>query len=85
MRRVAAVATLVLLAGAPACAHPSHFGVPPAYPAYGPAPYAAVPRHWSGGGHHHHAAPRHHHHGGGHGASHHGHHRPHHNHGHHRH
>ena len=45
MRRVTVVAALVLLAGAPACAHPSHFGAPSAYPAYGPAPYLAVPRH----------------------------------------
>ena len=43
MRRVAAVAALVLLAGAPACAHPSYLGAAPAHPAYGPAPYAAVP------------------------------------------
>lgn len=83
MRRVAAVAALVLLAGVPACAHPSHLGGASAYPAYGAypsygaAPYAAVPRHWSGGGDHHHA--------GGHGASHYGHHRPHHHGHHHRH
>lgn len=87
MRRVAAVLGLVMPAGAPACAHPSHLGVAPAYPAYGPAPYAALP--WNRvGGHHHHAAARHHH-GNGHGARHHGsgghhvapnhgHHRPHH-------
>lgn len=88
MRRVAAAVGLVLLAGAPACAHPSHLGVAPAYPVYGPAPYAALPWNRVGGAHHHHAAPRRHH-GGGHGARHHGsgghhvapnhgHHRPHH-------
>lgn len=77
MCRVTAAAALVLLAGAPACAWPSHFGVASAYPAYGPAPYAVVPRRCAGGGHHHHATPRHHRHWGGHGAPLHSHHRPH--------